>query len=218
MRVVIADDSLLFREGLSRLLTENGFEIVGTAADADELIEQVTRHRPDIAIVDIRMPPTQTTEGLHAAKRIRSTHRDIGVLVLSQHVETHHALELLANSPAGVGYLLKDRVSDLHEFCDAVRRIGRSGSAIDPEVISRLLTRRRARDPLADLTERERQVLALMAEGRSNQGIAERLYLAPKTVETYVHRIFTKLGLFPDDAGHRRVLAALTFLHDSHPD
>ena len=218
MRVVIADDSLLFREGLSRLLIAHGFEIVGTAADADELMEQVHRHQPDIAIVDIRMPPTQTTEGLQAAKQIRSSYAETGVLVLSQHVETHHALELLANSPAGVGYLLKDRVSDLHEFCDAVRRIGRSGSAIDPEVISRLLTRRRARDPLADLTEREREVLALMAEGRSNQGIAERLFLAPKTVETHVHRIFTKLGLFPDDAGHRRVLAALTFLHDSHPD
>jgi serine/threonine-protein kinase len=218
VRVAIADDSLLFREGLSRLLIAHGFEIVGTAADADVLIEQVTRQQPDVAIVDIRMPPTQTTEGLEAAKQIRSNHPDTGVLVLSQHVETHHALELLANSPGGVGYLLKDRVSDLHDFCDAVRRVGRSGSAIDPEVISRLLARPRERDPLADLTERERQVLALMAEGRSNRGISEHLFLAPKTVETHVHRIFTKLGLFPGEADHRRVLAALTYLHDSQID
>jgi DNA-binding NarL/FixJ family response regulator len=215
MRVVVAEDSLLFREGLSRLLREGGLDVVATAADADQLLIEVTRHQPDVAIIDIRMPPTQTTEGLEAAKRIRATNDNVGVLVLSQHVETHHALDLLSDRPDGVGYLLKDRVSDLHEFCDAIRRIGCGGSAIDPEVISRLLSRRRQHDPLADLTDREREVLALMAEGRSNQGIAERLYLSPKTVETHVHRIFTKLGLTMNDVAHRRVLAVLAFLRDS---
>lgn len=217
MRIVLADDSLLFREGLTRLLSENGFDVVGTAADAEALLAEVKHHRPDVVIVDIRMPPTQTTEGLAAAKHIRATNRETGVLVLSQHVETHHALDLLSDPPGGVGYLLKDRVSHLRDFCDAVRSVGEGGSAIDPEVVSRLLARRRERDPLADLTERERDVLALMAEGRSNQGIADRLFLATKTVETHVHRIFTKLGLFPDDGGHRRVLAVLSFLHDN-PD
>ncbi len=214
MRVVVADDSLLFREGLSRLLTENGFEVAATATDGDALLAAVARHRPDVAIIDIRMPPTQTTEGLDAARRIRATDSGVGVLVLSQHVETHHALELLAE-PGGVGYLLKDRVSDLRDFCDAVRRIGTGGSAIDQELISRLLGRRREHDRLTELTARELDVLALMAEGRSNQGIAERLYLAPKTVETHIHRIFTKLGLFPDDTGHRRVLAVITYLNGS---
>jgi DNA-binding NarL/FixJ family response regulator len=214
MRVVVAEDSLLFREGLSRLLSEGGLEVVATAADADQLLIEVGRHQPDVAIVDIRMPPTQTTEGLEAAKRIRATNENVGVLVLSQHVETHHALDLLSDRPDGVGYLLKDRVSDLHEFCDAIRRIGGGGSAIDPEIIARLLGRRRQNDPLADLTDREREVLALMAEGRSNQGIAERLYLSLKTVETHIHRIFTKLGLTSNDVAHRRVLAVLTFLRD----
>jgi DNA-binding NarL/FixJ family response regulator len=214
MRVVVADDSLLFREGLARLLGENGFDVVAKAADAERLLAEVTRHHPDVAIVDVRMPPTQTTEGLEAARRIRARNANVGVLVLSQHVETHQALELLSDPPGGTGYLLKDRVSDLRDFCDAVRRVGEGGSAIDPEVVSRLLGRRRERDPLAELTERERDVLALMAEGQSNQGIADRLFLAPKTVETHVHRIFTKLGLFPDEAGHRRVLAVLTFLND----
>jgi DNA-binding NarL/FixJ family response regulator len=213
---VIADDSLLFREGLSRLLSENGFEVAGAAADADELLDEVRTQQPDVAIVDIRMPPTQTTEGLEAAKHIRSASTKVGVLVLSQHVETHHAIDLLSDPRGRVGYLLKDRVSDLHEFCDAVRRIGAGGSAIDPEVVSRLLGRRRDHDPLADLTDREREILALMAEGQSNTGIAERLFLAPKTVETHVHRIFTKLGLFPDQEGHRRVLAVLTFLHSEN--
>jgi DNA-binding NarL/FixJ family response regulator len=215
MRVVVAEDSLLFREGLSRLLREGGLEVVATAADADQLLIDVARHQPDVAIIDIRMPPTQTTEGLEAAKRIRATNDNVGVLVLSQHVETHHALDLLSDRPDGVGYLLKDRVSDLHEFCDAIRRIGCGGSAIDPEVISRLLSRRRQHDPLAELTDREREVLTLMAEGRSNQGIAERLFLSPKTVETHVHRIFTKLGLTINDVAHRRVLAVLAFLRDS---
>jgi len=212
VRVVIADDSLLFREGLSRLLTESGFDIVATVTDATSLLATVARHRPDVAIVDIRMPPTQTTEGLDAAKRIRATDPDTGVLVLSQHVETHHAVELLAE-PGGVGYLLKDRVADLREFSDAVRRIGNGGSAIDHELIARLLRQHREHDPLAELTDRERDVLALMAEGRSNQGIAQRLHLAPKTVETHVHRIFAKLRLSEDDTGHRRVLAVIAYLN-----
>lgn len=215
MRIVIGEDSLLFREGLARLLDENGFHVVAIAADAERLLADVERHQPDVAIVDVRMPPTQTTEGLEAAKRIRAANPDVGVLVLSQHVETHHALELLSDPPRGSGYLLKDRVSNLRDFCDAVRRVGEGGSAIDPEVVSRLLARRRERDPLTDLTERERDVLALMAEGHSNHGIAERLFLAPKTVETHIHRIFTKLALFPDDTAHRRVLAVLTFLHQN---
>ena len=216
MRIVVGDDSLLFREGLTRLLHDNGFDVVATAPDATQLLAEVVRHNPDVVIVDIRMPPTQSTEGLEAAKRIRAANRDIGVLVLSQHVETHHALDLLSERPGGVGYLLKDRVSDLHEFCAAIQRVGEGGSAIDPEVVSRLLSRRRENDPLADLTEREHEVLALMAEGQSNQGVAKRLHLSPKTVETHVHRIFTKLGLFADDSAHRRVLAVLTFLRDSH--
>lgn len=212
MRVVIADDSLLFREGLSRLLTENGFEVVATSADATTLLAQVARHRPNVAIVDIRMPPTQTTEGLDAAKSIRATETTVGVLVLSQHVDTHHALELLAEQ-GGVGYLLKDRVADLRDFCDAVRRVGSGGSAIDQALVARLLGQRRERDRLSDLTDRERDVLGLMAEGRSNQGIAERLFLAPKTIETHIHRIFSKLELSHDETGHRRVLAVIAFLN-----
>lgn len=213
MRVIVADDSLLFREGLSRLLTENGFEVVATAADARALISETASQHPDVAIIDIRMPPTHTTEGLDAAKTIRAN-SDVAVLVLSQHVETHHALQLLAE-PGGVGYLLKDRVSNLHDFCDAVRRIGNGGSAIDQELVSRLVNQRREHDRLHDLTERERDVLALMAEGRSNQGIAEQLYLAPKTVETHIHRIFSKLGLSQDESGHRRVLAVIAYLNGS---
>ena len=197
--------------------SDNGFEVAGAASDAAGLLAEVRTRQPDVAIVDIRMPPTQTTEGLEAAKRIRSTDTAVGVLVLSQHVETHHAIDLLSDPRGGVGYLLKDRISDLREFCDAVRRVGAGGSAIDPEVVSRLFGRHRQQDPLTDLTQREREILALMAEGQTNNGIAQRLFLAPKTVETHVHHIFTKLGLFPDQEGHRRVLAVLTFLRDSEP-
>jgi DNA-binding NarL/FixJ family response regulator len=212
MRVVLADDSLLFREGLARLLGENGFEVVAVAGDPERLLAEVAERQPDVAVIDIRMPPTHTTEGLDAAKRIRSVNGDVGVLVLSQYVETHHALDLLANPTGGVGYLLKDRVGDLREFCDAVRRVGAGGTAIDPEVVSRLLRRRREHDPLTELTEREREVLALMAEGHTNAAIAERLVVTGGAVEKHVRNVFMKLGLPQTDQHHRRVLAVLTYL------
>jgi len=215
VRVVVADDALLFREGLVRVLGDAGFEVVGQASEPSGLLAIVASHQPDVAIVDIRMPPTQTVEGLEAAKTIRAGYPDVGVLVLSQYVETHHALDLLGGPSGRVGYLLKDRVSDLREFSDAVTRVGSGGSVIDPEVVTRLLGRHRANDPLAELTDRERDVIALMAEGRSNQGIGERLFLSPKTVETHVHRIFRKLDLLPAPEDHRRVLAVLAFLRDA---
>ena len=213
--MIVAEDAILFREGLVRVLADAGFEVVAEASDARGLLGLVASHHPDLVILDIRMPPMHEVEGLEAAKQIRADHPEVGVLVLSQFVETHHALDLLGGRPGGVGYLLKDRVSDLREFIDAARRIGSGGSAIDPEVVSRLLARRRTHDPLAELTAREREVLALMAEGRSNQGIGERLFLSPKTVETHVHRIFRKLDLPPAPADHRRVLAVLAFLRES---
>lgn len=213
MRVVLADDSLLFREGLARLLTECGFEVVGRAPDAATLLELVRDERPDVAIVDVRMPPTHTSEGLEAAAQIRREHPGTGVLVLSQHVETHHAVTLLERG-GGLGYLLKDRVGDLDEFSSAVRRIGEGGSAIDPEVISQLLARPRVRAPLAELTVREREVLTLMAEGRSNQAISERLHLSGKTVEAHVRSIFAKLDLAENAEVHRRVLAVVTLLRE----
>jgi len=212
VRVVIAEDSLLFREGLARVLQDAGFEVVAQAGDAASLHHAVIRTKPDVAIVDVRMPPTQTDEGARAAKQIRERYPEIGLLVLSQVVEARHALELLSESPEGFGYLLKDRVMDLDEFLDAVRRVGRGGTAIDPQVIAQLFGRRRAEDPLGDLTTREREVLSLMAEGRSNRGICDKLVLSPKTVESHVNNIFTKLRLAqaPDD--HRRVLAVLAYL------
>ena len=212
MRVVVAEDSVLFREGLVRVLEEAGFEVVAQAGDATALHHAVIRTKPDVAIVDVRMPPTQTDEGARAAKQIRERYPEIGLLVLSQVVEARHALELLSETPQGFGYLLKDRVMEIEEFLEAVRRVGRGGTAIDPEVISQLFGRRRSEDPVGDLTPREREVLALMAEGRSNRGICEKLVLSPKTVESHVNRIFSKLHLAgaPDD--HRRVLAVLAFL------
>ncbi|HLQ61102.1 MAG TPA: response regulator transcription factor [Candidatus Acidoferrales bacterium] len=212
MRVAVADDSVLFREGLARLLESSGFEVVGRAADGNELLSIVGAQQPDVAITDIRMPPTHTTEGLEVAAQIRERYTRVAVLLLSQYVETTHALRLLERGAGGVGYLLKDRVSDVREFTDAVRRVGGGGSAIDPEVVAALVVRRRRRDLVGDLSEREREVLKLMAEGRSNSAISAHLHLSPKTVEGHVRGIFMKLELEPADDDHRRVLAVLTYL------
>jgi DNA-binding NarL/FixJ family response regulator len=213
MRIVIADDSLLLREGVSRLLVEAGFEVVGQAEDADELLREVAEKDPDVAIVDIRMPPTHTDEGLRAARELRSRHPSLGVLVLSQYVRPSYAFELLADDARGVGYLLKDRVSDLRELSDAVERVGRGGSVLDPSVVSQLVGRRRqGHDPIDDLTEREREVLALMAEGRSNRAIAERLVITERTVEKHVKGILGKLRIAESPDDHRRVLAVLAYL------
>jgi DNA-binding NarL/FixJ family response regulator len=212
MRVVVADDSVLLREGLVRLLAEDGFDVVGQAGDAEDLLRKVGAHRPDVAIVDVRMPPTHTDEGLRAAAEIRERFPETSVLVLSQIIETGSALELLTASAEGVGYLLKDRVADLDRFTESVRRVGEGGSALDPEVVSTLLGRRRRDDPLADITAREREVLALMAEGRSNGAIAEQLVVTERAVEKHVTSIFSKLGLTPTAEDHRRVLAVLAYL------
>jgi DNA-binding NarL/FixJ family response regulator len=212
MRLIVADDSLLFREGLVRLLSEQGFEVVAQAANAEDLLRRISGLRPDLAIVDIRMPPTYTDEGLQAALAIAERHPDVGVVVLSQHVEASYAMRLLEESTAGRGYLLKDRVSDLDAFADAVRRVGEGGSVVDPEVVAALVGRRRDEDPLARLTEREREILKLMAEGRSNSGICDRLFLSPRTVESHVRTIFHKLGLAEAHDDNRRVLAVLTYL------
>ncbi|MFL6132872.1 MAG: response regulator [Nocardioidaceae bacterium] len=212
MRVIVADDSVLVREGVVRVLERVGLEVVGQAGDGQELLRKARMHRPDVAIIDIRMPPTFTDEGLQAALTIRGEMPDTGVLVLSQYLEDQYALELLGDDAAGVGYLLKDRVSDLERFTDAVRRVADGGSALDPEVVSQMLGRRRVEDPLAELTPREREVLALMAEGRSNQAVAEVLFVSERAVEKHVTSIFAKLGLPPAAEHHRRVLAVLTFL------
>jgi DNA-binding NarL/FixJ family response regulator/class 3 adenylate cyclase len=211
-RVVLADDSVLLREGIASLLEDGGFEVVGQAGNADELLLKVRSYKPDVAIVDIRMPPTQTDEGLRAAKEIREKHSETGVLVLSQYVEAGYAMDLLSESAEGVGYLLKDRISDVDEFRAAVRRVAEGGSALDPTVVSRLVGRRRRDDPLAELTPREREVLELMAEGRSNGAIAERLVVTERAVEKHVTSIFGKLRLAPAAEDHRRVLAVLAFL------
>lgn len=213
MRVVVADDAVILREGLSRLLVEAGFEVVGQAADAGELLDQIEATAPDVAIVDIRMPPSHTDEGLQAAAEIRARHPSVGILVLSQYARPSYAIELLSNGTEGVGYLLKDRVSDLEELASSVRRVGEGGTVLDPSVVAQLVERpRRGRDPLDDLTEREREVLSLMAEGRSNKAIGQRLFITEHTVEKHVKNIFGKLRLPASADDHRRVLAVLTFL------
>ena len=212
MRVVIAEDSVLMREGVAKLLEAEGFELVGRAGNADELLLRVRSYKPDVAIVDVRMPPTHTDEGARAAVTIREQHPDVGVLLLSQVVEATFAMRLFSETPAGFGYLLKDRVLDVDDFVDAIRRVARGGTAVDPVVVAELLGRSRPGDPVASLTERERSVLELMAEGRSNAGIAHKLFLSPKTVEAHVHAIFRKLDLAPAQDDHRRVLAVLAFL------
>jgi len=213
MRVVLADDSVLLREGVARLLEDAGIEVVGQAGDADDLLRKVNAHRPDVAVVDVRMPPTHTDEGLRAAAAIREAHPGTGVLVLSAYIDEGPALELLSDSAEGLGYLLKDRVGDIDAFVDAVRRVGDGGSALDPEVVSRLLGRRRREDPLEGVTPREREVLGLMAEGRSNHAIAEQLVVTERAVEKHVTSIFGKLGLPPTQDDHRRVLAVLAYLN-----
>ena len=212
MRVVIADDAVLLREGLVRVLEEAGFEVAAQVGDAEALRAAVRRERPEVAIVDVRMPPTHTDEGARAARDIRRDHPDVALLLLSQVVEAGHALELLRESPAGFGYLLKDRVLEIDDFLEAVRRVVRRGTAIDPLVIEQLMRRSRDDGPLDELTAREREVLGLMAEGRSNQAIARALFLSPKTVETHVNGIFLKLGLLPAPDDHRRVLAVVAYL------
>jgi RNA polymerase sigma factor (sigma-70 family) len=210
---VIADDSVLLREGVTRLLVEAGFDVVAQAGDADELFRAVAETAPDVAIVDIRMPPTHTDEGLRAARELRVRHPELRVLVLSQYVRPSYAFELLADDPSGVGYLLKDRVSDVRELADAVQRVGNGGSVLDPSVVSQLVGRRRqGHDALDDLSERERQVLALIAEGRSNRAIADRLVITERTVEKHVKSILGKLRIAGSPDDHRRVLAVLAYL------
>ena len=210
---MVAEDSVLLREGIVRLLEEAGFEVVGQAGDADDLVRKVGAHKPDIAVIDIRMPPTNTDDGLRAALEIRDRRPNTAVLVLSQYVEEGYALELVGEQAAGTGYLLKDRVADIEGFVDAVRRVGEGGSALDPEVVAHLLGRRRRDDPLDELTPKEREVLGLMAEGRSNRAITEKLVVTERAVEKHVTSIFEKLNLPPAAEDHRRVLAVIAFLH-----
>jgi DNA-binding NarL/FixJ family response regulator len=213
VRVVIAEDAAIMRDGLASLLEERGHQVVATVADADGLLDAVDAHRPDVAVVDVRMPPTHTDEGLRAALALRSRHPDVAVLVFSQYIETRYAAQLLAENPAGVGYLLKDRVADVGEFVDALARVATGGTALDPDVVGQLLGASRRRSRIGDtLTTRESQVLALMAEGRSNTAIAERLVIGPGAVEKHVANIFLKLGLPISDSDNRRVLAVLRYL------
>jgi DNA-binding NarL/FixJ family response regulator len=212
MRVTVADDAVLFREGLTRVLASMGFEILGVADDVAGCLRLVEREPPDVAILDLRMPPGHGTEGIEAAQQISSRWPSVGLLVLSQYVETHYALQLMTEFDGGVGYLLKDRVSDLEAFASDVRRVATGATVIDAELVAGLVARRREHDPLESLSEREREVLSLMARGMSNTALAEAMHLSPKTIESYVSSIFTKLGLSPDSREHRRVLAVLTFL------
>ena len=211
-RIVLADDAILLREALAAGMRAAGFDVVGQAADVDGLLQLVEADVPDVVVVDVRMPPTHTTEGLEAARTLRARYPRLGVLVLSQYVETRYAVDLVRDDPAGIGYLLKDRVTRLEDLADAVQRVAAGGSVIDPEVVARLLGRPRRHSPLDELTRREREILGLMAEGRSNQGIADRLNLELKTVEGHVGQILSKLALEPSSDDHRRVLAVLTYL------
>jgi DNA-binding NarL/FixJ family response regulator len=212
MRVVIAEDLALLREGIASLLKDEGHEVPAAVGDGDALLNAAAEHRPDLAIVDVRMPPTQTDEGLRAAIELRRRLPDVAILILSQYVEERYATDLLSAGSRGIGYLLKDRIGDVREFMAAVRRVAAGGTAIDPEVVSQLLSRRRRTDVLDELTPREREVLALMAEGHSNTAIAERLVVTDGAVEKHVRNVFMKLGLPPTDQQHRRVLAVLTYL------
>ncbi|MGZ4315952.1 MAG: response regulator [Gaiellaceae bacterium] len=215
MRVVVADDSVLLREGLVRILAESGFDVVGQAGNPEELLLKTRSYKPDIVITDIRMPPTHSDEGIQAAHEIRARHPDIAVLVLSQYLELRYAMELLSDSVEGVGYLLKDRVADVSEFRAAVQRVAQGGSAIDPAVVAQLVGRHRDDDPVAQLTPREREVLSLMAEGRSNQGIAARLVITDHAVEKHIRNILQKLNIDSGPDDHRRVLAVLTYLQST---
>jgi DNA-binding NarL/FixJ family response regulator len=212
VRIVVADDSVLMREGIVRLLEEAGHEVVAQAGDAEDLTRKVRAHKPDVAVIDIRMPPTNTDDGLRAALELRSELPDTGVLVLSQYVEEGYAIDLLSEGGEGVGYLLKDRVADVGLFTDAVARVAAGGSALDPEVVSHMLQRKRSEDPLDELTPREREVLGLMAEGRSNRAVAEHLVVTERAIEKHVTSIFGKLRLTASPEDHRRVLAVLAYL------
>jgi DNA-binding NarL/FixJ family response regulator len=216
LRVILAEDDVLLREGLASLLQSSGLDVVGQVGDGSELLALVREHEPDLVVVDIRMPPTHTTEGLEAARRIREELPETGILVLSAHVEVEHAMELIG-SGRGTGYLLKSRVTDVNEFLETVDRIARGGAVVDPALVQELVSARRADDPLAELTPREREVLSLMAEGRSNAGIARLLWVTEGTVEKHVHSILAKLRLTETDEDHRRVLAVLRFLEAGPP-
>lgn len=215
LRVVIAEDSVILREGLSELLASRSIDVVGQAGDADELAAQVAEHRPDLAVVDIRMPPTHTDEGVRAALALRRDHPEVGLLLFSQHIETRWVGDLLGTGAAGVGYLLKERVTDVGEFVDALRRVADGGTALDPEVVTQLVRSSRRRSVLTRLTPREREVLELMAEGRSNRAVAERFVVSERAVEKHVSSIFDKLDLHPSEADNRRVRAVLTYLTEA---
>jgi DNA-binding NarL/FixJ family response regulator len=212
LRIVIAEDAAIMRDGLTQTLARRGHDVVAAVADGDALLAAVAEHRPDVAIVDVRMPPSHTDEGLRAARTIRRQYPGVGVLVFSQYIEAGSAAELFAGAPGGVGYLLKDRVADVSDFVDAISRVARGGTVLDPEVVGHLLAAARRTDSLATLTPREREVLALIAEGRSNTAIAERLFISPGVVEKHVASIFAKLGLTPSDSDNRRVIAAIKYL------
>jgi DNA-binding NarL/FixJ family response regulator len=218
VRIALADDAVLFRTGVANLLREAGFDVVGEARDATDLLTLVRRQHPDVVIIDIRMPPTHTLEGLQAAKTIRADHPDVGVLVLSQYIEPQYALDLIEGAEQRAGYLLKDRVGDVHELAEAIRQVAAGRLVVDPSIVAQLVTRARRRNPLDALSQRELEVLGLMAEGRSNQAIATRLFITDKTVEAHVRAIFTKLTLPAANDDHRRVLAVLAYLMRDQDD